>query len=59
MTKYEDLMNKSALNEHKADEQSDMLVKAFYRHAAEGYRRKANKLTVEEAKQPVTTNKAI
>lgn len=59
MTKYEDLMNKSALNERKADEQSDVLVKVFYRHVAEGYRHKANKLTVEEAKQPVTTNKAI
>ena len=59
MTKYEELMNKSALNERKADEQSDVLLKVFYKHVSEGYRRKANKLTVEEAKQLVTANKAI
>ena len=59
MTKYEELMNKSALYEQKADAETDMLVKTYYAHVADGYKTRAARLSVEEAQQPATAEHAI
>lgn len=53
MTKYEDLIHKSKKCLLKAREATNLLLKIFYANAAEGYKIKAGKLTVQEAGEQV------
>lgn len=53
MSKYEDLMNRAEECEIKAAETKDTNLKLFYRNASEGYKIKAEKLTLDEALQKI------
>lgn len=53
MPKYEDLMNKADKALLKAISEQDSNLRAFYLNAANGFKIKAMKLTVEEAQEEV------
>lgn len=53
MTKHEKLINKANECTKKAAGTNDLNLKLFYRNASEGFKIKAEKLTVEEAEEVV------
>lgn len=53
MTTYERLINLAEKCEQKAQNENNCAMQAFYRNAAEGFRTKANSLTIEEAERHI------